>query len=257
MENNNHTGKSILVIEDCDVTRERLWLVFKDTCRVLLAATAAEGLDLLSGDVAVVLLDYVLPDKEGADVLIEIKNRQPSVPVIVMTGYGNEEICQKVFRSGAIDYIKKPFDTKEIKTKVELLIKIRGEIPECRKPVFLGSLSDRPKNPFPEVPEQILDGIMKAKKYVEEHYAENVRIPQMIREAATNRTYFCTYFKLITGYTFKDYLLNRRLGMAKELLKHKHLQISDVAEQVGYSPKYFSEVFKKSFGFPPKRTQRK
>jgi len=41
--------------------------------------------------------------------------------------------------------------------------------------------------------------------------------------------------------------------MAKELLKNKNLRISDIAEQVGYTQKYFSEAFKKLFGIPPKK----
>ena len=96
---------------------------------------------------------------------------------------------------------------------------------------------------------------MNAKKYVDENYMSNVCIQEIIKEAGMNRTYFCNYFKLVTGYTFKDYLTNKRLKTAKELLKNKNLRISDVAEQVGYTQKYFSEAFKKLFGIPPKKSE--
>ena len=210
---------------------------------------------MLSEDIGIVLLDYMLPDKNGLDVLKEIKTRYPSIPVIIITGYGSEEVCQKIFRFGAIDYIKKPFDTGEIKAKVELLMEINNRGLERRQPIFIETLTDGLENASRGIPSDILDGIIRAKNYVDKNYIFNVHVSEIIKEAGMNRTYFCNYFKLVTGYTFKDYLTNKRLKMAKELLKNKNLRISDIAEQVGYTQKYFSEAFKKSFGIPPKKSE--
>jgi transcriptional regulator GlxA family with amidase domain len=44
-----------------------------------------------------------------------------------------------------------------------------------------------------------------------------------------------------------------RLTAARELLKDRRLSVSEIAERVGYSPKHFSEVYKETFGFPPRR----
>ncbi len=221
----------------------------------MVAANASEGMRMLSEDIGVVLLDYVLPDADGGDVLKEIKTRHPSIPVIIMTGYGSEEVCQQSFKSGAIDYIKKPFDTGEIKMKVELLLDLRSRESARRRPLFLHSLTGSSEKVLPAIPSPFLDGIIRAKKYIDEHYTADLHIPQMVREAAMNKTYFCNYFKLVTGCTFKDYLTCKRLRMAKELLRNERLRIDEVAEQVGYSSKYFSEVFKKSFGIPPKKSK--
>jgi YesN/AraC family two-component response regulator len=246
--------KGILIIEDCEATRERLWMFLKDHFKIFLSATASEGLSMLSEDIGVVLLDYMLPDKSGIDVLKEIKTHYPSIPVIIITGYGTEEVCQSAFRLGAIDYIKKPFDTFQIKAKVEFLMKISSMGSERRQPIFIESQTDRFENTADGIPSDIADGINRAKNYIDKNYIFNVHISEIIKEAGMNRTYFCHYFKLVTGYTFKDYLTNKRLKMAKELLKNKNLRISDVAEQVGYTQKYFSEAFKKSFGFSPKKS---
>jgi YesN/AraC family two-component response regulator len=253
VQGNKPKGKGILIIEDCEATRERLWIIFKDSFKVFLAATALDGLSMLSKDIGIVLLDYMLPDKSGIDVLKEIKTRHPSIPVIIITGYGSEEVCQKIFRIGAIDYIKKPFNKDEIKAKVELLIKIRSMGSERRQPIFIETLSDGPENTFKGIPSDILNGIIRAKDYIDRNYISTVHTSEIIKEAGMNRTYFCHYFKLVTGYTFKDYLTNKRLKTAKELLKNKTLRVSDVAEKVGYTQKYFSEAFKKLFGISPKK----
>jgi len=255
VQSNKPAEKSLLIIEDCEATRERLWIIFKDTLRVLLAATASDGLSMFSEDIGIVLLDYMLPDMSGLDVLKEIKTRHPSIPVIIITGYGTEEVCQKVFRFGAIDYIKKPFNKGEIKAKVELLMKICHMGSERRQAIFIESQNDRFENAANGIPSDILDGIIRAKNYIDKNYISDVQISRIIKEAGMNRTYFCHYFKLVTGYTFKDYLVNKRLKTAKELLKNKNLRISDIAEQVGYTQKYFSEAFKKSFGIPPKKIE--
>lgn len=253
VQRNKIVGNSLLIIEDCEATRERLWIFFKDSFKVFLAATASEGLSMLSEDIGIVLLDYMLPDKNGLDVLKEIKTRYPSIPVILITGYGTEEVCQKAFRLGAIDYIKKPFGIGEIKAKLEFLMEVSNRGSERRQPIFIETLSDGLENTFKGIPSDILNGIIRAKNYIDKNYIFNVHISEIIKEAGMNRTYFCHYFKLVTGYTFKDYLNNKRLKMAKELLKNKNLRISDIAEQVGYTQKYFSEAFKKLFGIPPKK----
>lgn len=58
-------------------------------------------------------------------------------------------------------------------------------------------------------------------------------------------------FKRITGYTFVDYLTGIRLQKAKELLTSTDMQISAVAEAVGYQPSYFNRVFRKNMGITP------
>jgi two-component system response regulator YesN len=247
------TEKVILIIGDCDVTGKRLQVILQESFTVLSTATAREGLTMLSGDIGLVLLDYMLPDRDGADTLREIKIRFPSIPIIIITAYGSEEICQEVFRAGAIDYMKKPLDRNEIMTKIELLLRMRDKSSGHRYPVFLRPHADGNEKTRTEVPSSIFHGIMKAKNYIDENYMANVHISEIIKEAGMNRTYFCYYFKLVTGYTFRDYLVNKRLTAAQELLKNKDMNISDVAERVGYSSKYFSEVFKKSFGIPPKK----
>ncbi len=245
--------KSILVIDDCEVTRERLGRILGEGCKVLLAANASEGMRTLCADIRVVLLDYVLPDADGITVLKEIKTRHPSIPVIIITGYGTEEVCQQSFKNGAIDYVKKPFDTGEIKKKVKLLLNLKDRGSARRQPLFLESPEEASEE-FPSaIPSPVKDGIIRAKKYIDEHYRADLDISQMVREAAMNKTYFCHYFKLATGHTFKDYLTCKRLRMAKELLRNEELRIDEIAEQVGYSSKHFSEVFKKFFGIPPKK----
>ena len=55
-----------------------------------------------------------MPKQHGIDVLKQAKQRLPSLPVIVVSGYHSVEIAQAALSHGAVDYIPKPFDSAHI-----------------------------------------------------------------------------------------------------------------------------------------------
>jgi YesN/AraC family two-component response regulator len=254
MPDSEPKGKGILVIDDCEITRESLGALFREDFIVFLAGTASDGLRMLTDGIDIVILDYTLPDRDGADLLKEVKTLRPSIPVIIITGHGSEEICQTVFRLGAMDYMKKPFDPQEIRARVRILLTLRAAGAERRRCVFRENLTEGARNAYAEIPPNIVHCINRVKEYIDRNYTAGLRIREITKEAGINRTYFCKYFKIIFGRTFKDYLVHARLTMARKLLKDGNLPVSDVADRVGYSPKYFSEVYRRSFGVPPKKS---
>lgn len=245
-------GKTILVIDDEPGIRESFRMIFKDLYPVLFAGSGKEGLNLANKDISLIFLDYKLPDLSGLDVLREIKTHHPSIPVIMITAYGSENLCLKAFRHGAIDYIKKPFDIEEIKAKVELLLKIRSTGAEVRQTVFLECNNSGRK---PEgIPLHVFNGLVRAKRYIDEHYMSEISLSPVIKEAGMSRAYFCKYFKLLTGYSFASYLNNLKIKRATEILSNKNLSITDIAIASGYSDvSYFSRMFRKIIGCPPTR----
>ena len=94
--------------------------------------------------------------------------------------------------------------------------------------------------------------ITDAKRYIQQHYREALRLEDVSSAAGFNATYFSTLFKKETGQNFVDYLTDLRIGKAKELLSGEDLSVQDVAEMVGYQDlKYFSKLFKKLTGVSP------
>lgn len=94
--------------------------------------------------------------------------------------------------------------------------------------------------------------ITEAKRYIQQHYQEALRLEDVSSAVGFNATYFSALFKKETGQNFMDYLTELRINKSKELLCADGLSIQDVAEMVGYRDlKYFSRLFKKTTGVSP------
>jgi DNA-binding NtrC family response regulator len=106
----------VLVIDDEEVMRDVLkTLLDSEGFRVELAPTASEGLEKMRGDVFdVVLLDLMLPDMDGMDVMQEIRRIDPYAVSVIITAYGSLEKAVKATKLGAFDFITKPFKNDEI-----------------------------------------------------------------------------------------------------------------------------------------------
>lgn len=91
--------------------------------------------------------------------------------------------------------------------------------------------------------------ISKIKKYIYNHYSEELSLQLVADKFYLNKNYFCQYFKKETNKNFIDYLTEVRIEKAKKLLKLENLPSSEVAEKVGFNNvNYFVRVFKKVTG---------
>lgn len=75
---------------------------------------------------ALVLLDYMMPKVNGLDALKEIRERFPETYVIMFTGKGSEEVAVELMKSGASDYVLKPFSNAKLVERIENVLRIRS-----------------------------------------------------------------------------------------------------------------------------------
>ncbi len=113
-------SERILIVDDEDGMRRLLSRVLTregyDTSAV---GSGAEALRLVSSErFDLVVTDIKMPEMDGLQLLAELKEYVPSLPIIVITAYGTIENAVQALRSGAYDYIAKPFENDEIKLTV-------------------------------------------------------------------------------------------------------------------------------------------
>jgi DNA-binding response OmpR family regulator len=88
------------------------------------ACDGAAGLrEAASGGIDLVLLDLLLPKKDGLEVLAELRRVCPARPVIILTARGGEEDRVRGLKMGADDYVVKPFSARELLARVEAVLR--------------------------------------------------------------------------------------------------------------------------------------
>lgn len=93
----------------------------------------------------------------------------------------------------------------------------------------------------------------RAMTYMDEHYWQTVRIDDIAEGLHISRKYLCAVFKQETGMSTKEYLLNRRIEAAADLLLHTDMTVGEIAAEVGYSDyTQFSRMFRKKKGCSPR-----
>ncbi len=114
----------ILVVDDEADIRESLELLLSAENYVVdLAESGTSGLQKFdSGNYDLVLLDLMMPDRSGMDVLAEIRERDPETPVFMLTAYGSVEVAVRALKSGANDYFAKPWDNEKLLIEIERMI---------------------------------------------------------------------------------------------------------------------------------------
>jgi len=97
---------------------------------VLEAARGDQGLELATrSEFDLLLLDLVLPGRDGLEILREVRRLRPTLPVIVLTARGEEADRVRGLRDGADDYVVKPFSVKELLARVEAVLRRSPERP--------------------------------------------------------------------------------------------------------------------------------
>jgi DNA-binding NtrC family response regulator len=111
----------ILVIDDEQVICDACNLILSEEgCSVQCCMTGKAGLLALERRVHdIVLLDLKLPDLDGMDILKVIKKEKPDLRVIIMTGYDTIPVAVEAMKTGAADYLGKPFTDDELITAIE------------------------------------------------------------------------------------------------------------------------------------------
>ncbi len=110
------TGQRILIIDDEAAIRESLeTLLSLEGYAVEMALDGEEGLDRIEqNSYDLVLLDLALPGKNGLEVLQILRESQPALPVIMITAYGKVDNVVDAIRTGAQNFVQKPWDNEKL-----------------------------------------------------------------------------------------------------------------------------------------------
>lgn len=114
----------ILVVDDEEYTRNVIKIILDgEGYDSIFSDSGRKAIELVrNNDVSLVLLDLKLPDIHGLDVLSRIKEINPDLTVIIITGYADVESAVEAMKKGAYDYLKKPVKADALKLVIRLIL---------------------------------------------------------------------------------------------------------------------------------------
>lgn len=247
------TKKHILVVEDePDIMR-----FYKATLpgRFILstALTGRDAIDAIRRNQSIdfVVLDYKLSDMSGLAVLREIKKTVPSVPVLVVTAFGDEEVAVESFRLGARDYLKKPISAADLINRIQFYLSLSAlKAPPRTVTPFDGA----PVTPLRTgvTTAANMYKIQNALEFINDNFVSKISQASVARTSCLSQSHFSRIFQKAMGMTYRAYLNKCRVEKAQGLLKLKNRTITDVAFSCGYSDlTHFERMFRKHTGVTP------
>lgn len=234
---------SILLVEDDDDVRILIKTFLENKYNIHEATSSLEAMNCLINPVDLAIIDYLLPDCNGLELLEKIRKVRPFLPAIIMTAYSSESLVIKALRAGVTDYIKKPLSLNYLALKISNILGQDTETPEVNDVILS-------KEEF------IMDAIGS---YIDERYMEHdLTFNKIVELSRMSKSRFCNAFKKRFGMTFTDYLNRIRIRNAMDILKNPDLNISEVAHFVGFgSLVHFERVFKEIQGISPREYRKK
>ena len=152
-------AKTILIVDDEAVIRDLCKRALKGY-NILEAGSGEAALSLFAkGGIDVILTDVMMPGMDGIDLLKRIKEKEPTIVVIVMTGFAEKDVILNALKADADDFISKPLNLLQLKTAVDkALIKksLKEEIASLKsldrlKSNFLSTISHKFRTPITSI----------------------------------------------------------------------------------------------------------
>lgn len=225
---------NILIVDDNADFREEL----ADSMPEYRFTEAAGGRDALKilkapNEIDLVVLDVIMPDIRGTNLLAELKAMLPDMPVIILTGFSDKDTAIEALKADADDYIEKPINVDKTKRIIERLLESK--------------VATRNLNL-----DEVAGKIERIKRFIARNYDKKVTLNEASKLVYLSPKYLSRIFKEHTGRGFNDCVIEIKLAEAKKILKNTNHTIDQISYKLGYqNPESFTRIFKKNEGKTP------
>ena len=194
-----------------------------------------------------VITDVQMPDISGLE-LSQILSEKDDIETIIISAHSKFEYAQQAILHNVLAYILKPIDFELLdETLLMAKNKIQSKVSHNAVPLALEKhFNDN--NDIKDTKKSLID---KAKKYIYEHYSDDLSLNTMASYVYLSPAYFSRIFTEIENVSFSTFLNNVRIEKSIELLKEQY-KLEIIAKTVGFSStKYFVQKFKAHTGLTP------
>ena len=245
----------IYIVEDDASIREIEMIALKNSNYTVSAFERASDFWSKIGNIIpdLVLLDVMLPDGDGYEIVRKLRQdpQTKRIPVILLTAKSMISQIEEGLDAGADDYIVKPFQISLLKARIRNLLSLREKMKTMYGETF--SL----KQFGVEEPKEHDDFLTRYIEIVKANISNPELDVSVIYEAlGMSRTNFYRKVKTVTGLSPIELIKNIRLEAGAKLLKESDMNISEIAQHIGFSSRsYFARSFKAVYGMSPTEYQ--
>lgn len=257
------TGNTAIVIDDNPLICENVKTLLSSYLNVLTANNGKEALEIIEQKKPdIILSDVEMPVMNGIEMsrIIEQSAETEHIPLLFLSARNEDSDRLIGLKSGAVDYIPKPFSPEELLLKVCNILKMRQKQQQYLLSQFM--LERRGQSAEETQPEEeekqtkrVNPFVKQFLEVIEKRYTESdITIEDIAQDMFLSKSTLTRRTNSIIGKTPLEVLNEFRLNEAMRQLKNadSETQISDIAYNVGFSdPAYFSRRFKEYFGTKP------
>lgn len=258
----------LLIIEDNEELRGFLKIVFSPGFHVIEASNGNQGLQIAKDQLPdIIITDIMMPEMDGLDLARRIKSDDTTshIPVVVLTAKTDLDTQLEALKTGADDYITKPFSSTYLKARVDNILNQRRKLHEQ----FLATLSSNlphqtlktfSTDPSLPVVESFDKKLLEKLMDIMEKNMDNsdLTVAELVSQIGIGRSVFFKKLISLTGLAPIEFIREVRIKRAAQLIETGQFTISQVTFMVGNNdPRYFSKCFKQKFGITPSEYKEK
>ncbi len=240
----------VLIVEDHEDVRNYIREKLQDNYAILEAQNGKKGWQMATEQIPdLVISDVMMPEMDGFELCSSLKtdDRTSHIPVILLTARAEDADKLTGLETGADVYLVKPFNSRELKIRVNNLIELRNKM----RTKFSGTLMVKPSEiTVTSRDSAFMQNLLSA---TESHIAdEDFSVEQLGQEVCMSVSQINRKLKALINQSAQQFIRSVRMERAKELLKNDAGTIAEIAFKSGFSdPGYFTRVFKNHFGCLP------
>ena len=246
------TNYRIVIVDDDDEILRFLQAELGSQHKVYVCRNGKEGLQvILKQQPDIIISDVVMPEMDGISLLKAIRSNPnvSHIPFILLTSKAEYKDRIEGLSKGADVYLGKPFVVEELKVHIKNLIETRLLL----KGMFSGVRDQEGKIDMAENKsgdERLMERVMNVmNKFLDD---SEFNVEMLAREVGLSRVQLHRKMKDITGVSTSVFIRNLRMKKAATLLQEGKLNISEIADAVGFDNQAnFATVFKKFYGTSP------
>lgn len=197
-----------------------------------------------------ILCDIEMPGEDGLSLVEYIRTAYPETSCIMVTCHADFSYIKRSMKSQVIDYILKPIDYEELNGLLQQFCQQREKAATRQE---IARIVEQVQESREDPQDSAQARIQCVKSYIEDHIREKIYVEELAALIHVNDQYLMRIFKRDTGKSLTEYITERRIHIASNLLKDSGYTINFIADCVGcenYS--YFTKIFKKYTGFTPR-----